>query len=130
MKSGWAKFAGIAAAVTGAVYARVGGVLDACPGRSRRPVRGAKALAQTAAVLRSMGRTESAKGIENMLDTLSKASGIDDDNLREMTNTLLTFGNVTGDTFGANVLALDLSVAFGKDCNRRRSWSARRSTTR
>ena len=51
-----------------------------------------------------------------MLDTLSKASGIDDDNLREMTNTLLTFGSVTGDTFTkANVLALDLSVAFGKD---------------
>ena len=46
-----------------------------------------------------MGHTESAKkGIEmNMLDTLSKASGIDAYNPREMTNTLLTFGSVTGD---------------------------------
>ena len=115
MKSGWAKFAGIAAAVTGAVYA-ASGAFSMLSG-SIEEARGArKALAQTAAVLRSMGRTESAKGIENMLDTLSKASGIDDDNLREMTNTLLTFGNVTGDTFEkANVLALDLSVAFGKD---------------
>jgi len=115
MKSGWAKFAGIAAAVTGAVYA-ASGAFSMLSG-SIEEARGArKALAQTGAVLRSMGRTESAKGIESMLDTLSKASGIDDDNLREMTNTLLTFGSVTGDTFTkANKLALDLSVAFGKD---------------
>ena len=75
-----------------------------------------KALAQTGAVLRSMGRTEAPEKIEAMLDSLSLASGIDDDNLREMTNVLLTFGEIQGKTFTkANELALDLSVAFGKD---------------
>ncbi len=115
MRSGWAKFAGIAAVVTGAVYA-ASGAFSMLSG-SIEEARGArKALAQTGAVLRSMGRKETAKSIENMLDQLSRMSGIDDDNLREMSNTLLTFGNVTGDTFTkANELALDLSVAFGKD---------------
>ena len=60
MKSGWAKFAGIAAAVTGAVYA-ASGAFSMLSG-SIEEARGArKALAQTAAVLRSMGRTESAR---------------------------------------------------------------------
>ncbi len=115
MRTGWAKFAGIAAAVTGAVYA-ASGAFSMLSG-SIEEARGArKALAQTGAVLRSMGRKESAQGIETMLNQLSRMSGIDDDNLREMSNTLLTFGNVSGDTFTtANKLALDLSVAFGKD---------------
>ena len=86
-------------------------------GDSINEARGAnKALAQTAAVLRSMGRTDAPEKIEKMLDQLSLASGIDDDNLREMTNVLLTFGNLQGKTFEqANQMALDLSVAFGKD---------------
>ena len=88
-------------------------------GDSINEARGAnKALAQTGAVMRSMGRTEAPEKIEAMLDSLMLASGIDDDNLREMTNVLLTFGNVTGGMFErANQAALDLSVAFGKDLN-------------
>ena len=34
-----------------------------------------------------------------MISQLESMSGIDGDNIREMTNVLLTFGNVTGETF-------------------------------
>ena len=66
--------------------------------------------------MKSMGRTEAPKRINAMIDQLEAMSGIDGDNIREMTNVLFTFGNVTGKTFDkANQLALDVSVAFGKD---------------
>lgn len=116
MLSGW----GLAA--TGAVAAVAGAVAGIASslgliGDAINEARGArKALAQTGAVIRSMGRTESPKAVERLINQLERASGIDGDNLREMTNILFTFGNVTGDTFmKANELALDLSVAFGKD---------------
>ncbi len=118
MSSGMGKmtalFGGITAAVAGATSAFF--VLGNAVNEARAAN---KALAQTGAVLRSMGRTDrTAADIEKLLDQLSRASGIDDDALREMTNKMLTFGNVTGDTFDkANALALDLSVAFGKDLN-------------
>jgi hypothetical protein len=109
-----ALFGGITAAVAGATSAFF--ILGNAINEARTAN---KALAQTGAVLRSMGRTDrTAADIEKLLDQLSRASGIDDDALREMTNKMLTFGNVTGDTFDtANRLALDLSVAFGKDLN-------------
>ena len=109
-----ALFGGITAAVAGATSAFF--VLGNAVNEARAAN---KALAQTGAALRSMGRTDrTAADIEKMLDQLSRASGIDDDALREMTNVMLTFGNVTGETFDtANQLALDLSVAFGKDLN-------------
>lgn len=115
MTVGWGKMMGAVAVVTGAVASLSGAFRFLSD--SINEARGArKALAQTEAVLRSMGRKETAESIEKMLDDLSRMSGIDDDNLREMSNTLLTFGNVTGDTFTkANELALDVSAAFDKD---------------
>jgi len=118
MSSGMGKMAGLLGGVTAAVAGATSAFFIL--GRAINEARTAnKALAQTGAVLRSMGRTDrTAADIEKLLDQLSRASGIDDDALREMTNKMLTFGNVTGDTFDkANALALDLSVAFGKDLN-------------
>lgn len=111
----FAKVSGAFAAATGAVVATAGAfrfLADSV--NEARTAR--KAVAQTAAVMRSMGRTEAPKAVDNMIGRLETLSGIDGDNLREMTNVLFTFGNVTGDTFEkANELALDVSVAFGKD---------------
>lgn len=117
MAAGWGKMLGVVAGVTAAVQAA--GVAFRFLGDSIDEARAArKAMAQTAAAMKSMGRTESPKALNKMIDSLEAASGIDGDNIREMTNVLLTFGNVTGDTFKqANALALDLSVAFGKDLN-------------
>jgi hypothetical protein len=115
MSDGFSKMAGLAAGVTAAIAASAGAFQ--LLGSSINEARDArKALAQTAAVMRSMGRTEAPKGINKMIDQLADLAGIDDDEIRGMTNVLLTFGNVTGDTFEtANALALDLSAAFGKD---------------
>ncbi|MBK8640621.1 MAG: hypothetical protein IPN92_21000 [Chromatiaceae bacterium] len=115
MAAGWGKVAGAAAVVTGAVMA-TSSAFNVLSG-SIEEARGArKAAAQTAAVMRSMGRTEAPAAVDRMVNRLEKMSGIDGDNLREMTNIMFTFGNVTGKTFTtANELALDLSVAFGKD---------------
>jgi hypothetical protein len=115
MASGWGKLIGVVAGVTAAVEAA--GFAFRFLGDSIEEARAArKAMAQTAAVMRSMGRTEAPKRISKMIDDLEAMSGIDGDNLREMTNVLLTFGNVTDKTFEkANSLALDLSVAFSKD---------------
>jgi hypothetical protein len=117
MRGGWAKFAGIAAAVTGAVYgaSTAFSVLSSSINEARDA---RKAMAQTAAVMKSMGRTEAPQAVEAMIDQMSRVSGIDDDVLREMTNVLFTFGNVSDDVFTkANELALDLSVSYGKDLN-------------
>ena len=113
--AGWGKMVGVVAGVTAAIGAASGAFQ--LLGNSINEARSArKAMAQTAAVMKSMGRTEAPKRINKMIDQLSSMSGIDDDALREMTNVLFTFGNVTGETFDkANKLALDLSVAFGKD---------------
>lgn len=118
MSSGMGKMAGLLGGVT-AVVAGATSAFFILGGAINEARTANKALAQTGAVLRSMGRTDrTAADIEKLLDQLSRASGIDDDALREMTNKMLTFGNVTGDTFDkANALALDLSVAFGKDLN-------------
>lgn len=115
MVAGWGKMAGAFAAVTGAVAASAGAFqFLASSVNEARAAR--KAAAQTAAVMRSMGRTEAPKTINKMIDSLSELSGIDDDEIRSMTNMLFTFGNVTGKTFEkANALALDVSTAFGKD---------------
>lgn len=115
LTAGWGKAMGVMAAVTAAVGATAGAFRLFTD--SINEARGArKAMAQTAAVMRSMGRTEAPERVNRMIDQLEQMSGIDGDNLREMTNILFTFGNVTGDTFEkANRLALDVSVAFGKD---------------
>ena len=113
--AGWGKVAGVAAGVTAAIGALSGAFTflssSVNEARSAR-----KAAAQTAAVMRSMGRTEAPAALEKMIGHLETVSGIDGDNIREMTNVLLTFGNVTDDNLTrANKLALDLSVSFGKD---------------
>ena len=115
MAAGWGKMMGVVAGVTAAIGALSGAFRFL--GDSINEARAArKAMAQTAAVMKSMGRTESPKALNKMIDSLEAASGIDGDNIRETTNVLLTFGDITGDTFEqANALALDLSVAFGKD---------------
>lgn len=115
MAVGWGKVMGAAGAVTAAIGATAGAFR--LLGDSINEARDArKAMAQTAAVMRSMGRTEAPKAITKMINRLEELSGIDGDALREMTNVMFTFGNVTGKTFTrANELALDLSVAFGKD---------------
>ena len=113
--AGWGKMVGVVAGVTAAIGAASGAFQ--LLGNSINEARAArKAMAQTAAVMKSMGRTEAPKRINKMIDQLESMSGIDGDNIREMTNVLFTFGNVTGETFDkANKLALDLSVAFNKD---------------
>ena len=113
--AGWGKMVGVVAGVTAAIGAASGAFQ--LLGNSITEARSArKAMAQTAAVMKSMGRTEAPKRINKMIDQLESMSGIDGDNIREMTNVLFTFGNVTGETFDkANKLALDLSVAFNKD---------------
>lgn len=113
--AGWGKVTAVAAGVTAAI-AGLSGAFNFLSSSITEAREARKAAAQTAAVLRSMGRTEAPAGIDKMLDQLSRMSGIDDDELRQMTNVMLTFGQVTGSTFTkANRLALDLSVAFGKD---------------
>jgi hypothetical protein len=106
--AGWGKMVGVVAGVTAAIGAASGAFQ--LLGNSINEARSArKAMAQTAAVMKSMGRTEAPKRINKMIDQLSSMSGIDDDALREMTNVMLTFGNVQGKTFEkANGLALDL----------------------
>ena len=112
---GWGKAMGVVAGVTAAIGAAAG-AFRMFTSSVDEAVAARKAMAQTAAVMRSMGRTEAPKRINRMIDSLSELSGIDDDALREMTNTMFTFGKVTGETFEkANELALDVSVAFGKD---------------
>ena len=115
--AGWGKAVGVVAAVTAAIGATAGAfrfLSDSV--NEARDAR--KAMAQTAAVMKSMGRTEAPRAVTKMIDQLEAMSGIDGDNIREMTNVLFTFGNVTGKTFEkANQLALDVSVAFGKDLN-------------
>ena len=113
--AGWGKMLGVVGGVTAAIAASAGAFRFL--GDSINEARAArKAMAQTAAVMKSMGRTEAPKRIERMISQLESMSGIDGDNIREMTNVLFTFGNVTGETFDkANKLALDLSVAFNKD---------------
>mgnify|MGYP000852463475 FL=1 len=113
--AGWGKMVGVVAGVTAAIGAASGAFQ--LLGNSITEARSArKAMAQTAAVMKSMGRTEAPKRINKMIDQLESMSGIDGDNIREMTNVMLTFGNVQGKTLEkANGLALDLSVAFGKD---------------
>ncbi len=115
LAAGVGKVAGAAAAAAAAIGALTGAF--AFLGDSINEARGARlAAAQMANVMRSMGRTESPKAIRRMVADLEELSGIDGDNILEMTNVLFTFGNVTGDTFEkANALALDVSVAFGKD---------------
>lgn len=113
--AGWGKVAGAAAAVTGAI-AGLSGAFNFLSSSVNEARQARKAAAQTVAVMRSMGRTEAPAALEKMINHLETISGIDGDNIREMTNVLLTFGNVQGDTLTkANKLALDLSVAFGKD---------------
>jgi hypothetical protein len=115
MAAGWGKVAGAAAAVTGGVMA-MSGAFNFLAGSVQEARDARKAAAQTAAVLRSMGRTESPAALTKMIDQIARMSGIDDDEIRSLTNVMLTFGNVTGDTFTkANRLAVDLSAAFGKD---------------
>ena len=115
MAAGWGKVAGAAALATGAV-AGLSGAFNMLSGSINEARTARKAAAQTVAVMRSMGRTEAPRELEKVINRLERISGIDGDNIREMTNVLLTFGNVTGDTLTtANELALDLSVAFGKD---------------
>lgn len=115
MAVGWGKVMGAAGAVTAAIGATAGAFRFL--GDSVNEARDArKAMAQTAAVMRSMGRTEAPKAITKMINRLEELSGIDGDALREMTNVMFTFGNVTDETFTrANELALDLSVSMGKD---------------
>lgn len=115
MSAGWGKAVGVVAGVTAAIGALSGAFR--LLGSSINEARAArKAMAQTAAVMRSMGRTEAPKRINKMIDQLEEMSGIDGDTIREMTNVLFTFGNVTGDTFEkATALSLDVSTAFGKD---------------
>ena len=113
--AGWGKMIGVVAGVTAAIGAASGAFrfLSDSVNEAREA---RKAIAQTAAVMKSMGRTEGPAAITRMVDRLEAASGIDGDNLREMTNVLFTFGNVTDDVFvKANELALDLSVSYGKD---------------
>ena len=113
--AGWGKVAGVAAGVTAAI-AGLSGAFSMLSGSVNEARTARKAAAQTVAVMRSMGRTEAPAALEKTINHLEKISGIDGDNIRETTNILLTFGNVQGDTLTkANGLALDLSVAFGKD---------------
>ncbi len=113
--AGWGKMVGVVAGVTAAISAASGAFRFL--GDSINEARAArKAMAQTAAVMRSMGRTEAPKRINKMIDQLEEMSGIDGDTIREMTNVLFTFGNVTENTFEkATALSLDVSTAFGKD---------------
>lgn len=113
--AGWGKVAGVAAGVTAAI-AGLSGAFSMLSGSVNEARSARKAAAQTVAVMRSMGRTEAPEALEKTINRLERISGIDGDNIREMTNVLLTFGKVQGPTLErANKLALDLSVAFGKD---------------
>ena len=113
--AGWGKVTGVAAGVTAAI-AGLSGAFTFLSSSVNEARSARKAAAQTVAVMRSMGRTEAPAALEKMINHLESISGIDGDNIREMTNVLLTFGNVQGKTLTrANKLALDLSVAFGKD---------------
>jgi len=112
---GWGKAMGVYAAITAGI-AGLSGAFNFLADSVNEARTARKAMAQTAAVMRSMGRTEAPARVNKMIDQLEQMSGIDGDNIREMTNVLFTFGNVTGKTFEkANRLALDVSVAFGKD---------------
>ena len=75
------------------------------------------ALAQVENTIRSMGNAagRSAEQLSAIATTQMHASLYDDDEiLRSLTNTLLTFGNVAGATFDrAQQAALDLSAKFG-----------------
>ncbi len=113
--AGWGKVAGVAAVATGAVLG-LQSAFTMLSGAVNEARQARLAAAQMANVMRSMGRSEAPERINRMIDGLEQMSGIDGDNIREMTNILFTFGNVTGKTFEkANALALDVSVAFGKD---------------
>ena len=113
--AGWGKVAGVAAGVTAAIGA-LSGAFTFLSDSVQQARDARKQAAQTVAVMRSMGRTEAPAALEKMIGHLETVSGIDGDNIREMTNVLLTFGNVTDDNLTrANKLALDLSVSFGKD---------------
>jgi predicted nucleic acid-binding Zn-ribbon protein len=112
MAAGWGKLIGVAAGVTGAIAAMSGAfrLLGSSLAEAREQ---RKAMAQTAAVMKSMGRTEAPKAIEKLVRSLSLMSGIEDDEILSSVNLMLTFGEVTGKTFNeAERAAVDLSAAF------------------
>lgn len=76
------------------------------------------AFAQTEAVIESTGGTarRSAEDIEELVQGLRDLSGVDDEGIQTMANTLLTFRGIVGETFDAAAEAtLDLSVAMSRD---------------
>lgn len=78
-----------------------------------------QAFASVEAALKSMGSQAgfTAKQLEEVASGIMRKSLYDDDEvLRKVTATMLTFGKVTGDTFlRAQQAAVDLSALFGKD---------------
>lgn len=79
-----------------------------------------KVTRQTSAVLKSTGHAAdmSKKAIEDLAQSLSKKTGIDDEAIQSMENLMLTFTKVgkKGGVFKkATALALDMSVALGTD---------------
>lgn len=78
-----------------------------------------KAIKSVEATLASMGARAgfTAQQLEKVAsDTMKKSLYDDDEILQKVTNSLLTFGNVSGQTFmRAQQAAVDLSAKFGKD---------------
>jgi hypothetical protein len=78
-----------------------------------------QAIKSVEATLASMGAQAgfTAKQLEEVASGIMRKSLYDDDEvLRQVTNTMLTFGKVTGQTFlRAQQAAVDLSAKFGKD---------------
>lgn len=77
------------------------------------------ALAQVENTIKTMGNAagKSAEELKKLASEQMRNSLYDDDEiLRKVTTSMLTFGKVTGDTFDrAQQAALDLSAKFGKD---------------
>lgn len=76
------------------------------------------AQSKVVGTFKSMGAASftTVKQLNAQADALDKATAFDDEQVKEVQATLLTFGNVTGDAFKeATDAALDMSQFFGQD---------------
>lgn len=81
---------------------------------------GAEAMGQTRAAIQSTGRAadRSAPQIARLAGRLSEISSIDDEDIQAALNVLLTFTEVSGDTFDrASMAIVNISTRMGTDLN-------------
>lgn len=115
MSVGWGKMMGVVGGVTAGI-ASLSGAFRFLSSSIEEAREQRKATAQLAAVLRSMGRTEAPKEIMRLVDQMVRMSGLEDDEILSSVNLLLTFGEVTGETFKkSEKAAVDLAAAFHMD---------------